>query len=839
MATQAEIEALLKMKDEMSAKIEAIGKRVTSLTEKKQKLDSTSAKVKKGFAELGSELTGLSPKMFTVAGGIAAVGVAMAATIRATVQMGDRITNLSRQFQMSTDAVQRLEAGGRGLGISFEMLGNESNFLAKTLGSRSEGVLGALEELGLSYTRLSKMSPEQRLLAVHRAVAQIDDPLRQAAVGAELLGRGFQKMTEADLAEFEKEMNAAVIASKEAISAGDRLGDAWDKLKASSLALAADGLLPVVSALGSIIDNLNFAIDRFSKYNQKMKEAGLGTWSPEMGGAPTSTAPRAGGGFVGPTLPPEVAAARDRQRDLEIAAEEKAKKARDKAREALEKHNAEMEKVWARLNKTGIPTIRDLGKSFEELEKPLRDAQQALMSANAARWETQGRVDIAHATAAQQPFLQEAGYTNARNEAARELAANQARAAIPKIVPLKLEDDFADFGLSLEAAADIAQIFGEQLGVFGDALVQGSAAANLMKQGLDEGGFAGALNVATGAAMGFAAVMNATGSGTQGQRAGAGALAGAQAGAAFGPIGMGVGAAVGAIVGWLRGKGPADVGKDAGRDMGANLSQGLMEAIHKSGENAQMFLREIWEEGGIGLDRLAEEAGDLFSMFERGEISESGLLGELAEVLPILIENFGDLGDVGQEQIMRILGAAEAMGISLGAAGDALERLAAGIPETTLEGMAEALGISVEKARELAELMGVTMQTDLERLADDLDIPVDKLQELGAALKEQFGINIEDVQKLLDSMGITIEELAEKLGVELPAAAAEAAGSVPEGGAALDPLVFGNTAGDAIAGRLMPGQNKLSEDIGLMRGDLARIPQAMAQAVKEAVAQIT
>jgi TP901 family phage tail tape measure protein len=103
--------------------------------------------------------------------------------------------------------------------------------------------------------------------------------------------------------------------------------------------------------------------------------------------------------------------------------------------------------------------------------------------------------------------------------------------------------------------------------------------------------------------------------------------------------------------------------EEAGRDMGVSLSEGLAKQINESGKNIQLMLPEIFAEGNLGLDRLAEETGDIFSGIEQGLFSTQEASEALARTVPILIENFDSLGTEGMAQVQRIIEAAKRLGI--------------------------------------------------------------------------------------------------------------------------------------------------------------------------------
>lgn len=577
--------------------------------------------------------------------------------------------------------------------------------------------------------------------------------------------------------EYQKRLGITIPLTEDAIEVGNRLSKKWNDLSTSAKNLALN-----IAAL----DSVGFAKDH-PLFNLALR---AGTFGLLGASAADAAAAAARGRPFGPNAGPQISPELLRQREREA-------KETEKATAALIRHNEEMAKIWARLNAEGIPTIMDLGNSLEDLGKPVTEVTGFLRDSALAAANLESNLAMFRAQASQQPFLSQASFTQAGLLARNELAANQAAAAIPKIVPLELkssaEEAFQSLGgLSDELAnlAHLSDILGPKLASVFQGLSTGIAGIQSIAGGFQRAGQGGFLNTLAG----------------------------------IGGIASGVGALAAPLVALIRGLGGPDIGRDVGRDIGAKISEELEKAIEESGENAQLFLSEIFGEGGLGIDRLAEEVGDLFSFLERGEITEKGLMGELNELLPILIENFGELGESGLAQIERLTGAAASMGIELGAAGDALERLAAGIPETTLESFAKSLGITTEQARELAETLGVNFQTDLERLADNLDIPVASLQELGAALQEQFGVGLEGIATILETTGQSISDLFASLGVTLPESLAAGLPGTTE--APLDP----NATGEAMANHLMPGFRGLEDH-------LDRLGDKILLGIRDAIAQ--
>jgi antitoxin component HigA of HigAB toxin-antitoxin module len=291
---------------------------------------------------------------------------------------------------------------------------------------------------------------------------------------------------------------------------------------------------------------------------------------------------------------------------------------------------------------------------------------------------------------------------------------------------------------------------------------------------------------AGGIAQGIAGIAKATASGSTGSRAARGALAGAAAGGQFGPIGAAVGAGVGALTGFLRGRAVDKFEDTLKREMEFSVSRGLAEAVKASGEKWQLSLGAMLQEGvdtlQIGGDDVAREIGDLFSMFERGELSEGEIFESLRGAIPVLLQNLENLGEGGEAEVDRIIAAAQRMGIEFEGLSELINSTFA--PQT-LEEMKESLGLTGEEVRALAEKLGVDLQTNLERSAQQMGLTVDELKALqdaaGQALGSEGAASMEELQALMDAMGLSAQDLADKLGLEIPGGAGSLADEAAKG----------------------------------------------------------
>lgn len=312
-----------------------------------------------------------------------------------------------------------------------------------------------------------------------------------------------------------------------------------------------------------------------------------------------------------------------------------------------------------------------------------------------------------------------------------------------------------DFNTALQQAANLAQSLPGIFGSISSQLLSTFASIKSLSGG--EGGFLGGISGL------FSAGKEAGGGG------GILGLIGGVANLvpAIGPLisaGVQIGGLIIKGIGKLFSSAP-DLIRDSARDLGATISKELADSIEKSGEPLQLAIAEIFEAGGFeSIDRFAEEIGDIFSVLERGEISKPQAIVALEEAVALLLPRLEELGPAGEEQLERIIGAADRLGVEF----VGLSELIQGTFATdTMEEFAEAFGKTNEEIRAIGNTLGITIQTNLERTAAGLDLTVQEFNRLGAALEEQLGIPAEKLEEFLKASGLSAQDLAEKLKIDV------------------------------------------------------------------------
>lgn len=180
-----------------------------------------------------------------------------------------RITDESAKLGDSAENFQRLEQAAGAAGVSMDTIVSASNRLQKNLGAIATGggkdAAEALRQLGLTAKDLEGLSTTDQLVKVAGALGQVQDKARQATAGSALfskgwvgllpiIGQGEQALRDA--------MDAAVVASDEAVAAGDAFGDAMLAMQSATRAFIAEALVPILPAFTALAGAMKDATAR-------------------------------------------------------------------------------------------------------------------------------------------------------------------------------------------------------------------------------------------------------------------------------------------------------------------------------------------------------------------------------------------------------------------------------------------------------------------------------------------------------------------------------------------------------------------------------------------------
>ncbi len=199
-------------------------------------------------------------------------GIKLAGFVNETMDAIGNLKDMSQKTGMTVESLSGLHSVAKLSGTSLDSIAGASNKLSFALSGANEdskGAAAAIKALGLNYSDFANMSPEDRMLAVAKAMNGFKDGAGKTAVAMALFGKAGAEMLPflADLGE-QGEIVAKV--TKEQSEAADRYGDnikklqsgseAWKKTlvagMAPALAQVSNALLGVFNQSGGLKDQI-------------------------------------------------------------------------------------------------------------------------------------------------------------------------------------------------------------------------------------------------------------------------------------------------------------------------------------------------------------------------------------------------------------------------------------------------------------------------------------------------------------------------------------------------------------------------------------------------------
>lgn len=259
MPGKAELEVIIKGKDEASAKMKKIGGGMDNMAMKARKAGLA-------FAVMGAAIVG-----------------AMAMSVKAYVKAGDALAKMAIRTGFSIESLSRLKHAADLSGTSIEGLEKASRFLTRSIvfaGDGLETYARAFRRINLSYEDLIKLSPEKQFLKVLTAITALENSTTRITVATELFGsrigtqllplmeRGVEGL-QAMMTETDK-LN--LVWSVDSAQAAVDLNDAMTRVEGAVNGLKfaiAEALIPTIEPL---VENLKELIIQFKDWAKENPE---------------------------------------------------------------------------------------------------------------------------------------------------------------------------------------------------------------------------------------------------------------------------------------------------------------------------------------------------------------------------------------------------------------------------------------------------------------------------------------------------------------------------------------------------------------------------------------
>jgi hypothetical protein len=223
------------------------------------------ALLQKSMAASQASISGLGAIVTAVAGG------AFVSFIKNAAKVGDEIGETAERLGMSVEGFQELAFAAKLANVEQEEFVKALDIFNKKLGDFKGGVTGAqsaLGQLGLTVADIKALKPEDQFKLVADRIAAIPDPMRRAAVEAELFGKTGMKLDgvlregAAGLEKIAAEARKmGLILSTDTIKAARAADDEFDKMglamKVAGVNIAV-GFLPALIELRKIMTSPEF-----------------------------------------------------------------------------------------------------------------------------------------------------------------------------------------------------------------------------------------------------------------------------------------------------------------------------------------------------------------------------------------------------------------------------------------------------------------------------------------------------------------------------------------------------------------------------------------------------
>ena len=109
-----------------------------------------------------------------------------------SARLGDELLQMSRRTNVSVEALSELRFVASQTGVPLEALSRMVFELSARLGEGGVKIASALRQIGLSIQELRKLPREEALFTILKALQQVEDASRQAALGTQIFGNRFR-----------------------------------------------------------------------------------------------------------------------------------------------------------------------------------------------------------------------------------------------------------------------------------------------------------------------------------------------------------------------------------------------------------------------------------------------------------------------------------------------------------------------------------------------------------------------------------------------------------------------------------------------------------------------
>jgi hypothetical protein len=183
---------------------------------------------------------------------VAAIGAA----VKGYVDYASAIQDGASKAGMAVEPFQRLSYAAKMNGLDMQAVAQGATVMARNLVGGKDSVASAVHTLGLNLGDLQRMDPADAFIAIGDAIAEVPNPMQQAALATAIFGKAgadYLPMFKGHLGELAAAADRmGIVLSKDAVDAADDFGDAMDSLKLVGMGLLSQVLTPLLPLIGQI-----------------------------------------------------------------------------------------------------------------------------------------------------------------------------------------------------------------------------------------------------------------------------------------------------------------------------------------------------------------------------------------------------------------------------------------------------------------------------------------------------------------------------------------------------------------------------------------------------------
>jgi hypothetical protein len=148
-----------------------------------------------GLANIGSSVAGLVNPFSLGLAAVTAFAAGASAVASGLLDLEDRVEKLGNtadKLGVSFEFIQLLEEAGNRSGVSIDSVSSAFGKLQKTLAGadeESKAATAALAKLGIAFTDLENLSPEEQIRLIGEQLQGIDDPAKRTAAAMQIFGK--------------------------------------------------------------------------------------------------------------------------------------------------------------------------------------------------------------------------------------------------------------------------------------------------------------------------------------------------------------------------------------------------------------------------------------------------------------------------------------------------------------------------------------------------------------------------------------------------------------------------------------------------------------------------